>query len=124
MTVFDLGGQRVVVSAKTRYYYVYRRQGLTVQVNPKSHWWCAWQCTTHTEIDSIRCRIELIADGVVDHVANGGCSDCGKMALWGPAMYGFSVPAKYQSVRYSGVAVIDDDSFPFNGVEFYGTPPL
>jgi hypothetical protein len=120
---FELGGERVVVRSKSRYFWFYRRQGLSVEVSPDSHWWCLWLCTTTTEVDSIRCSMVLTSDVLSDCETSKSCSDCGSLTLWGPAMYGAGVPQAYQTVRYSGAVVISGVAYPFSGVEFFGTPP-
>jgi hypothetical protein len=123
MAQFELGGETIVVSAKSRYYWFYRRQGLSIQVSPKSHWWCLWLCTDTTEIDAIRCSVVLTSEVVSNYEASGSCTDCGGLTIWGPKYWGASVPQAYSAARYDGVAVIDDVPYPFNGVEFFGTPP-
>lgn len=123
MTDFELGGERIAARSKSRYYWFYRRQGLSINVSPESHWWCAWLCTTTTEIDSLRSSMVLISDVLPEYEATGSCNECGSLTLWGPKMYGLGVPQAYQTVRYSGVAVISGESYPFSGIEFFGTPP-
>lgn len=123
MTDFNLGGERIEVRAKSRYYWFYRRQGLSIRVSPESHWWCLWLCGSTTDVDAIRCSAVLTSTTVADYETSGSCSDCGSLALWGPKFYGLGVPQAYQTVRYSGSVVIDGEAHSFSGVEFFGTPP-
>jgi hypothetical protein len=123
VTDFNLGGERIEVRAKSRYYWFYRKQGLSIRVSPESHWWCLWLCSSTTDVDSIRCSAVLTSNTVADYETSGSCSDCGSLTLWGPTYWGAGVPQAYQTVRYSGSAVINGEAYPFSGVEFFGTPP-
>ena len=47
MATFDLGGKTIQVDTHRTWWPLsvfYKRQGVTVQVNPETHWWCAWLC--------------------------------------------------------------------------------
>jgi hypothetical protein len=123
VTDFNLGGKRIEVRAKSRYYYFYRRQGLSIRVSPETHWWCLWLCSDTTKVDSIRCSAVLTGTTVGDFEPSGSCSDCGSLTLWGPTMWGVGVPQAYQTVRYSGSVVIDGQGYELSGIEFFGTPP-
>ena len=123
MTDFNFGGERIEVRAKSRYFWFYRRQGLSIQVSPHSHWWCLWFCSSTTDVNSIRCSGVLTSTTVAEYEIDGSCSDCGSLTLWGPAFWGAAVPQAYQTVRYSGTIVIKGEAYEFSGVEFFGTPP-
>ncbi len=124
MTIFSLGGKRVVVKTTSTYLFFYRRQGLSVEVNPSSHWWCLGLCTTTDEIDALRCAAEFVRDGDVVDQKSGTCADCGSLGLNGPRQYGYGVPQAYQLARYQGVATISGNTYSFSGIEWYGTPPV
>jgi len=49
MTVFNIAGRDVHLDTyKTSWPWsvVWKQQGVEIQVNPETHWWCAWLCTT------------------------------------------------------------------------------
>lgn len=114
MTVFALGGQQVVVDPKNQYFFFFRRQGISIQISPKTHWWCAWLCSSTTNVDAIECSANLtgITGGFQ---ASGECSDCGSLDVMGPSFWGFGVPAAYGEVSYKGTVRIDGRGYEFGG---------
>ena len=114
MAVHDVGGEKIEVTPSSKYYWFYRRQGILVEISPKRKWWCAWLCSSTTEIDEIRCSIVL--SGVVpDHETSGNCSKCGNLRVMGPAYWGASVPKAYLQARYAGSVRIRGNVYTING---------
>lgn len=119
MAVHELGGEEIEVTPRSRYYWFYRRQGVAIEVSPSRHWWCAWLCSTTTEIDEIRCTIVLSGD-VADHEASGSCRDCGRLNVMGPAFWGAGVPQHYRQARYAGTVRIEGSAYEIAGSVLYG----
>lgn len=119
MAVHELGGEKIEVTPRSRYYWFYRRQGVSIEVSPSRHWWCAWLCTTTTEIDEIRCSI-VLSGNVADHEASGSCSDCGRLNVMGPPFWGAGVPQPYQQARYAGTVRIEGRAHEIAGSVLYG----
>jgi hypothetical protein len=56
MTVFNIAGRDVQVDTYKTWWplsVVWKQQGVEIQVNPETHWWCAWLCTTTENAKSI-----------------------------------------------------------------------
>jgi hypothetical protein len=114
VTVFAVGGQQVVVEPKNQYYFVFHRQGISIEITPVTHWWCAWLCSSTTSVDQIECSITL--SGVTADIQAGGtCSDCGSMDVVGPSYWGYRVPAAYTQVGYSGRVRINGQGYEISG---------
>ena len=114
MAVHEVGGQSVEVTAKSTYYWFYRRQGISVKVSPRRHWWCLWLCSSTTEIDAIRCTA-VLSGVVADYEATGSCTECGSLSIMGPSFWGGSVSQAYQQARYEGNVTIDGQSHSISG---------
>lgn len=113
MPVHNVGGEEVVVSPKSRNYYVYRRQGVAVEVSPDRHWWCAWLCSSTKKIDFIECSITLT--GLSEATATDSCEDCGKLSVMGPTFWGVNIPQPFDLVAYRGTVRIEGEVFPISG---------
>jgi hypothetical protein len=62
MTVFNIAGRDVQVDTYKTWWplsVVWKQQGVEIQVNHETHWWCAWLCTTTENAKSIECTIKL-----------------------------------------------------------------
>jgi len=122
MAVFQLGGKSIQVDPyKTSWpaSIFYKRQGVQVQVNPDSHWWCLWLCSSTDDVDQIGCSIVLHSSLEQDTEAKGSCRKCGDLTVEGPSTWGFSSPWPYGSVDYGGTVQIDGTTYPFQGSLVY-----
>ena len=122
MAVFQLGGKSIQVDPyKTSWpaSIFYKRQGVQVQVNPDSHWWCLWLCSSTDDVDQIGCAIVLHSSLEQDTEAKSSCRKCGDLTVEGPATWGFSSPWPYGSVDYSGTVQIEGTTYPFQGSLVY-----
>jgi len=122
MAVFQLGGKSIQVDPyKTSWpaSIFYKRQGVQVQVNPDSHWWCLWLCSSTDDVDQIGCAIVLHSSLEQDTEAKGSCRKCGDLTVEGPATWGFSSPWPYGSVDYGGTVQIEGTTYPFQGSLVY-----
>ena len=122
MAVFQLGGKSIQVDPyKTSWpaSIFYKRQGVQVQVNPDSHWWCLWLCSSTDNVNQIGCGIALHSSLVQDADAKGSCTNCGDLTVEGPAAWGVSGPWPYGSVDYSGTVQIDGSTYAFKGSLVY-----
>jgi hypothetical protein len=122
MAVFQLGGKNIQVDPyKTSWpaSIFYKRQGVQIQVNPDSHWWCLWLCSSTDDVDQIGCSIVLHSSLVQDTESKGSCANCGDLTVEGPATWGFSAPWPYGSVDYRGTVEIDGNTYAFEGSLVY-----
>jgi len=122
MAVFQLGGKNIQVDPdKTSWpaSIFHKRQGVKVQVNSDSHWWCLWLCSSTDDVDQIGCSIVLHSALQPDTDAKGSCTKCGELSVEGPATWGFSAPWPYGSVDYSGTVKIDGNTYAFEGSLVY-----
>src|SRR5437016_12599665 len=77
--VFQLGGKKIQVDTyKTSWplNIFYKRQGVQIQVNPDSHWWCLWLCSSTDDIQAIDCTIVLRSSLGQDNSAKDSCTNC------------------------------------------------
>jgi hypothetical protein len=118
MPVHDVGGEKVVVSTRSQNFFIYRRQGISIEVSPKKNWWCLWLCSSTKKIDRIEASIQLTGIAAPAE-ASGQCSNCGSLNVMGPAFWGFNVPNAYQQVSYRGSVRIKGQSFPISGSMVY-----
>ena len=118
LTVYERGGEQIVVEAENNYYFLYRKQGISIQVAPTTHWWCAWLCTSTTKIDRISFRVELTGP-TGDYAASGECNNCGSLDVMGPSYWGYSVPAAYSRASYAGTVRIKGETYEIDGVALY-----
>jgi len=118
MAVFQLGGKNIQVDPdKTSWpaSIFHKRQGVKVQVNPDSHWWCLWLCSSTDDVDQIGCAIELHSSLEQDYGTKDSCTNCGDLTVEGPATYGFSSPWPYGSVDFSGTVQFGGNTHAFQG---------
>ena len=113
--------ETIVITPVDRNYFIYRRQGVVLNVSSKSPpWWCFWCSPTTTPMDRIECAIGLV--GLArDASAQGSCTNCGSLEVMGPAFWGVHVPQPYQSVTYSVVTRKGGQSCQLSDTELY--PP-
>jgi hypothetical protein len=122
MAVFQLGGKTIQVDPyKTSWplSIIYKRQGVGIQVNPDSHWWCLWLCSSTDNVDQIGCTIVLHSSVEPDATAKDSCTNCGDLTVEGSANWGFSAPWPYGSVDYSGTVQMDGNTYDFEGSLVY-----
>ena len=118
MAVFQLGGKNIQVDPdKTSWpaSIFHKRQGVKVQVNPDSHWWCLWLCSSTDDVHQIGCSIVLHSALQPDTDAKGSCTKCGDLSVEGPATWGFSAPWPYGSVDFSGTVQFGGNTHAFQG---------
>ena len=111
------GTLAIVVVPKDSNWFFYRRQGITVEVAPDSHWWCLWLCTTTTTVDRITATAYM--SGASTAVAQGSCTSCGSLDVMGPAYWGFNVPRAYDRVSWSGTITVHGMTYGFSGAALY-----
>ena len=118
MTVFHLGGKDIQVDTAQTSWPVnifYKRQGVRVRVNPDSHWWCLWLCSSTDKIQAIGCSIVLHSRLVADATTKGSCTNCGDLTVEGAATWGVSAPWAYGSVDFEGTVKIEGQTWPLQG---------
>lgn len=121
LTVYEVGGERVVIEAENNYYLFYRQQGISIEISPQTHWWCAWQCTTTTDIDRIEFTVELTGLAA-EYATRGECNKCGSLDIMGPSFWGYSVPSAFSRARYAGIVRIKGQTYEINGTVLYSAP--
>jgi hypothetical protein len=78
------------------------QQGIEIRVNPQTHWWCLWLCTTTDNADMIECTIKLESAIVPGVTAKKSCTNCGDLTIKSDGSAGFSAPWEFQSVEFKG----------------------
>jgi hypothetical protein len=111
------GGLTVVVLPRNVFAFFFRQQGVSIQVNPESHWWCLWLCSTTTSVEKISAAI-LLTGANVAH-ASGQCINCGSLNVMGPNYWGFNVPNAFQRVGWTGAIQAHGVSYPFQGAGLF-----
>jgi hypothetical protein len=122
MTVFNIAGRDVHVDTyKTSWPWsvVWKQQGVEIQVNPETHWWCAWLCTTTENAKSIECTIKLESAIVPAVTAQNSCTNCGDLTVKSDGTVGFSAPWQFQSVEFVATVRFDDDAGEIKGALVY-----
>jgi len=122
MTVFNIAGRDVHVDTyKTSWPWsvVWKQQGVEVQVNPETHWWCAWLCTTTENAKSIECTIKLESAIVPAVTAQNSCTNCGDLTVESDGTVGFSAPWQFQSVEFVATVRFDDGADEIKGALVY-----
>jgi hypothetical protein len=122
MTVFNIAGREIHVDTyKTSWpiSIVYKRQGVEIQVNPQTHWWCAWLCTTTDNADVIECVITLESAIEQPVTVKNSCMNCGDLIVRSGASWGISAPWEFQSVAFRGIVRFDDGSGAMEGSLVY-----
>jgi hypothetical protein len=118
MTVFNIAGRDVHVDTyKTSWPWsvVWKQQGVEIQVNPETHWWCAWLCTTTENAKSIECTIKLESAIVPAVTAQNSCTNCGDLTVKSDGTVGFSAPWQFQSVEFVATVRFDDGAGEIKG---------
>jgi hypothetical protein len=108
------GGLAIAVAPSDENFWFFRRQGISVSINPETHWWCLWLCSTTTNVEHISASITL-AGGAGYVGASEQCSNCGSLSVWGPSYWGFGVPQAYQVVYWYGLVQANHSYYPFQG---------
>ncbi len=122
MTVFNIAGRDVHVDTyKTSWPWsvVWKQQGVEIQVNPETHWWCAWLCTTTENAKSIECTIKLESAIVPAVTAQNSCTNCGDLTVKSDGTVGFSAPWQFQSVEFVATVRFDDGAGEIEGALVY-----
>ncbi len=122
MTVFNIAGRDVHVDTyKTSWPWsvVWKQQGVEIQVNPETHWWCAWLCTTTENAKSIECTIKLESAIVPAVTAHNSCTNCGDLTVKSDGTVGFSAPWQFQSVEFVATVRFDDGAGEIKGALVY-----
>ena len=118
MTVFNVAGRDVQVDTyKTSWplSIVWKQQGVEIQVNPQTHWWCAWLCTTTDKANSIECTIRLESAIVPAVTAKKSCTNCGDLTVKSDGSVGFGAPWQFQSVEFDGTVRFEDGAGTIKG---------
>jgi len=104
--IFNIAGRSVQVDTYQTPWplsAVWKQQGIEIQVNPQTHWWCLWLCTTTDNADSIECTIKLESAIVPPGVtAQKSCTNCGDLTIRSDSSLGFGAPSLFQSVEFKG----------------------
>ena len=119
MAVFHIAGRDVHVDTyKTSWplSVFWKQQGIEIQVNPQTHWWCAWLCTTTDNAKSIQCTIILESAIVPAVTAQKSCTNCGDLTIRSDGTLGFRAPWEFQSVVFRGSVSFDDGVGPIDVV--------
>ena len=119
MTVFNIAGRKVQVDTyKTSWplSIFWKQQGVEIQVNPQTHWWCLWLCTTTDKANSIDCTINLQSAIVPAVTAKNSCTNCGDLIVKSGGSVGFGAPWQFQSVEFDGNVRFDDGAGIITGV--------
>ncbi len=122
MTVFNIAGRDVHVDTyKTSWPWsvVWKQQGVEIQVNPETHWWCAWLCTTRENAKSIECKIKLESAIVPAVTSQNSCTNCGDLTVRSDGTAGFSAPWQFQSVEFVATVRFDDGAGEIKGALVY-----
>ena len=103
-------GHTVVVNPASQNFFFARRQGVSIQIDPQSHWWCAFLCSSTTTVDEIACTTEL--SGAVQAVsASGDCHSCGSLSVMGPWFFGVNVPQAFSRADSKITVTISGQKF-------------
>jgi len=122
MTVFKIAGRDVQVDTYQTSWPVsvfWKQQGVRIQVNPQTHWWCAWLCTTTDNAKAIECTIRLESAIVPAVTAKNSCTNCGDLTIRSGGSVGFSAPWQFQSVEFDGNVRFDDGAGEVKGTLIY-----
>lgn len=118
MPEHSAGTETVSVAPRARNFWIYRRQGIRIEISPDRKFWCLWLCSSTTSIDRIRCSITLSGD-VPEADASGQCTDCGSLNVMEPAYWGANFPPPFAQVTYRGTVVVDRQTYPISGTIVY-----
>jgi len=122
MTVFNIAGRNVQVDTYQTPWPVsifFKQQGVRIQVNPQTHWWCLWLCTTTDNADAIECTIKLESALVPPVTARNSCTRCGDLTVRSAGAAGFSGPWPFQSVEFKGSVRFDNGAGAITGSLVY-----
>jgi hypothetical protein len=84
-------------------------------VNPDSHWWCLWLCSSTDDIQAIDCTTVLHSSLGPDGSAKDSCTSCGDLTVAGPATWGVSAPLAYGSVDFGGSVRTEGETWALAG---------
>jgi hypothetical protein len=122
MTVINIAGRNVHVNTYQTPWpasIFFKQQGVRIQVNPQTHWWCLWLCTTTDNADSIECAINLHSALVPDVTASNSCTRCGDLTVRSSGSVGFSGSWQFQSVDFQGIVRFNNGSGAIGGSLLY-----
>lgn len=116
----SIGGATIDVSDGSSYYWFYRRQGISIEIEPERKWYCLWLCTAASDdADEIECSVTLRGGAVRDHHTSESCSNCDGLDVMGPAYWGASVPQAYGAADYNLSVEIDGEYGQFSGTVLF-----
>jgi hypothetical protein len=122
MTVFNIAGRNVQVDTYQTPWpasIFFKQQGVKIQVNPQSHWWCLWLCSTTDNADAIECTINLEGALVPPVTARNSCTRCGDLTVRSSGSVGVSAPWQFQGVEFNGTVRFADGSGAIAGSLMY-----
>jgi len=122
MSVFSIAGRKVQVDTYQTPWpasIFFKQQGVRIQVNPQTHWWCAWLWTTTDNADAIDCAIELKGALMPPTTARNSCTRCGDLTVRASGSVGFSGPWPFQSVEFNGTVRFPDGAGTIAGALVY-----
>ena len=111
------GGLTVVVVPRSVFLFVFRQQGVSIQVNPETHWWCLWLCASTTNVQQISASIALSGANVAH--ATDQCTNCGSLNVMGPTYWGINVPKAFERVGWSGTIRANGVTYQFSGAGLF-----
>jgi hypothetical protein len=111
------GGLTVVVVPRSVFAFFFRQQGVSIQVNPETHWWCLWLCASTTSVQKISASITLSGANVAH--ATGQCTNCGSLNVMGPTYWGINVPKAFERVAWSGTIRANSVTYPLSGAALF-----
>jgi hypothetical protein len=95
MPTYSFQGYDVHVDFSDQNFFLFRRQGVSINIEKSHSWWCPWcgGCNKN-EIDTIQATASLrgLAGGYVDTQA---CGHCCSLGIYAPWYYGVNVPQSY-----------------------------
>ncbi len=105
-------GHNIVVNPKSQNFFFARRQGVSIDIDPQSHWWCLWLCSSTTSIDALSCTTAL--SGLAPaQTASGSCTSCGSLSVMASWFFGFNVPQAFSRADSKVSGTINGQKFEF-----------
>jgi hypothetical protein len=111
------GGLTLSVVPRSIFAFFFRQQGVSIQINPETHWWCLWLCSSTTNVQKISASIALGGANVA-HAAD-HCTNCGSLNVMGPGYWGINFPKAYEKVAWSGTIRANSVTYSFSGTGLY-----
>src|SRR5262245_18279920 len=118
MTVFNISGRNVQADTYQTPWpasIFFKQQGVKIQVNPQSHCWCLWHCSTTDNAYAIECTIKLESALLPAVTAGNSCTRCGDLTVRRSGSVGFSGPWPFQSVEFKCTVRFTDGAGPIAG---------